>query len=118
MLYHVNKVAEAVEKEYPGVWVETLAYMYTRQPPKTIRPRQNVLIRLAVIERSGAQPLDGEMNPALMDDRPRWKLAAPDLFIWDRVANNSGPLAPHPTLPVCASVRCEKIRDTGVVNET
>ena len=30
----VNAVAEAVEREFPGVMIETLAYQYTRRPPK------------------------------------------------------------------------------------
>jgi hypothetical protein len=38
----LNKVAEAVEKEFPDVLVESLAYQYTRKPPKTIKPRDNV----------------------------------------------------------------------------
>ena len=39
----LNQVAEAVEKEFPDVLVESLAYQYTRKPPKTIKPRDNVL---------------------------------------------------------------------------
>ena len=39
MIHFVNQVAEAVEKEFPDVWIETLAYQYTRHPPKTIKPR-------------------------------------------------------------------------------
>ncbi|MAE62677.1 MAG: hypothetical protein CMJ18_00270 [Phycisphaeraceae bacterium] len=46
LLQLVNKVAEAVEKEFPDRSVETLAYMWSVKPPKTIRPRDNVIIRL------------------------------------------------------------------------
>ena len=42
----LNRVAEAVEKEFPDVLVESLAYQYTRSPPKSIKPRHNVLIRV------------------------------------------------------------------------
>src|SRR5439155_3076265 len=41
----VNHVAEAVEKEHPGVLVDTLAYLDTVGVPKTIRPRRNVVVR-------------------------------------------------------------------------
>ena len=41
-LQFVNAVAEIVEKRYPDVKIGTLAYWYTRQAPKTIRPRPNV----------------------------------------------------------------------------
>ena len=46
MITFVNKVAEAVEKEFPELWIETLAYQYTRKPPKTLKPRRNVVPRL------------------------------------------------------------------------
>ena len=42
----VNAVAEAVAKKYPHVTVDTLAYLETSRPPKHIRPRANVAIRL------------------------------------------------------------------------
>ena len=51
----VNEVAREVEKEFPDVLVETLAYQYTRKPPKTVRPRKNVVVRLCSIECSFAQ---------------------------------------------------------------
>ena len=35
VLQLVNHVAEAVEKEFPDKIVETLAYQWTRKPPKT-----------------------------------------------------------------------------------
>ena len=98
----VNKVAEAVEREYPGFLVETLAYQYTRKPPKHIRPRANVIVRLAVIERSAPQPIDSRMNRSLMNDLRAWKAAAPNLFIWDYTANMTGAFTPHPNLPVFA----------------
>ncbi len=102
LLYCVNKVAEAVEKEYPDFLVETLAYQYTRRPPKNLRPRDNVIVRLAVIERSGHHPIDSEMNRSLMADLRAWKAAAPNLFIWDYTANMTGAFTPHPNLPVFA----------------
>ncbi len=102
LLYCVNKVAEAVEKKYPGFMVETLAYQHTRKPPKTIRPRSNVIIRLAVIERSGVQPLDNPMNNKLMNDLQNWKAVAQNLFVWDYTADIAHPLTPHPNLSVFA----------------
>ena len=42
----VNYVAAAIEKEFPNVMVETLAYQYTSSAPKSIFPRKNVMIRL------------------------------------------------------------------------
>ncbi|MBP5621641.1 MAG: DUF4838 domain-containing protein, partial [Thermoguttaceae bacterium] len=67
LLRGVNKVAEALEDEFPNLYVETLAYQYTRKPPKVTKPRKNVVVRLCSIECSFAQPLDSEANHTFRD---------------------------------------------------
>jgi hypothetical protein len=98
LLYGINRVAEAVEKEFPGFWVETLAYLDARKPPTTVRPRDNVLIRCCVIERSGAHPLEHESNRrlGLERDLQAWSALTPRLFIWDYTANLGNPFTPEP----------------------
>ena len=98
----LNKVAEAVEKEFPDVLVESLAYQYTRKPPKTVKPRDNVLIRLCTIECSYIQPLDGEQNRTFATDMEGWSKLAKHLFIWDYTTNYNDYLGPHPNLRVLA----------------
>ena len=56
MLTFVNAVADEIAKTHPDVYVGTLAYLYARKPPKTIRPRPNVQIMLATLECSILQP--------------------------------------------------------------
>ena len=99
----LNKVAEAVEKEFPDVLVESLAYQYTRKPPKTIKPRDNVLIRLCTIECSYIQPLDGDQNRKFAADMEGWSKLAKYLFIWDYTTNYNDYLGPHPNLRVLAA---------------
>ncbi len=99
----LNQVAEAVEKEFPDVLVETLAYQYTRKPPKTIKPRDNVLIRLCTIECSYIQPLDGEQNRKFAADMEGWSNLAKHLFVWDYTTNYNDYLGPHPNLRVLAA---------------
>lgn len=53
----VNAVAEAVEQEFPDVIIDTLAYQYTRKPPKLVRSRHNVCVRLCTIECCFVHPL-------------------------------------------------------------
>lgn len=96
----LNKVAEAVEKEFPDVLVESLAYQYTRKPPKTVKPRDNVLIRLCTIECSYIQPLDGEQNRKFAADMEGWSKLAKHLFVWDYTTNYNDYLGPHPNLRV------------------
>jgi len=96
LLHGVNRVAEAVEKEFPGFFVETLAYQYTRKPPRTVRPRRNVIVRLAVIERSAVQPIASEVNRSLHEDLQAWSAVAPNLYLWDYTANLLHPFTPEP----------------------
>jgi len=96
LLSGINRVAEAVEQEFPGFLVETLAYQYTRKPPTTIRPRDNVVVRLAVIERSAAHPLEHEINHSLEQDLRAWSAIKPRLYVWDYTANLKNPFTPEP----------------------
>jgi len=103
LLQFVNAVAEEIEKDDPGLLVETLAYSYTRQPPKGVRPRRNVVIRLCSIECSYVQPLEtGEQNVTFRHDIEAWSAIAPKLYVWDYVTNFANYLLPHPNLRVLA----------------
>jgi hypothetical protein len=83
--------------------VETLAYQYTRKPPKLVKPRKNVVIRLCTIECSFVQPLGvGEQNKSLREDIEGWSKIADHLFVWDYVTNFSAYMLPHPNLRVLA----------------
>ena len=103
LIRFVNAVAEEIEKEFPDVLVETLAYQYTRTPPKHVKPRHNVVVRLCSIECSFVQPLgEGEQNEAFRRDIEGWSKISPQLFIWDYVTNFSSYLVPHPNMRVLA----------------
>ncbi len=103
LIRFVNAVAEEIEKEFPDVLVETLAYQYTRKPPKHVKPRSNVVVRLCSIECSFIQPLaNGDHNEAFRRDIEGWSRIAPQLFVWDYVTNFSSYIVPHPNLRVLA----------------
>jgi hypothetical protein len=102
LLRFVNAAAKEIEKEFPDVLVETLAYQYTRKPPKHARPRPNVVVRLCSIECSFVQSLEGPQNEAFCQDIVGWSKIAPKLFIWDYVTNFSNYLIPHPNRRVLA----------------
>lgn len=95
-LAFVNQVADAVATEFPDVLVETLAYQYTRQAPKTIRPRDNVVIRLCTIECSWLRPVDDPQNEKFLRDLNDWKKIAKRLYIWDYTTNYTDYLGPFP----------------------
>ena len=86
LLKFVNAVAEAIEKDHPNVRIDTLAYQYTRKPPKTIRPRRNVIVRLCSIECCFSHPLETcpeEKNRRFREDIVAWGPVAPLLYVWD-----------------------------------
>lgn len=100
----VNKVAEEIEKEFPDVLVETMAYSYYQKPPLHVRPRHNVLIRKASFHHtSWAEPFgEGEQNAIFRGHLEEWSTLADQLFIWDYVTNFSNYILPHPNLRVIA----------------
>ena len=102
LLRGVNKVAEALEDEFPNLYIETLAYQYTRKPPKVTRPRHNVIVRLCSIECSFSQPLDSEMNNTFREDLTGWSQIADNLFVWDYATDFAFYLLPFPNYRVIA----------------
>jgi hypothetical protein len=101
MINFVNQVAEIVEKDFPRVAIDTLAYQYTRKPPKTIRPRPNVIVRLCSIECCFSHPLATcPENKTFKEDLEGWAKAANRLYVWDYTTNFAHYIQPHPNLRV------------------
>lgn len=96
LLDFVNYVAERIEPEFPHVAVDTLAYQYTRKPPKTIKPRPNVIIRLCSIECNFREPLEAPANAKFADDLRGWAKICDRLYIWDYTTDFAHYLQPHP----------------------
>ena len=99
VLHLVNRVAEALEDEFPDKAIETLAYQWTRKAPKTMRPRPNVIVRLCSIECCFMHPLatcDSPQNTAFRRDTEDWAKVADRLWVWDYVTSFRHFLAPFP----------------------
>jgi hypothetical protein len=95
----VNRVAEGVEKEFPDKIVQTLAYQWTRHPPKQMRVRPNVVVMLCSIECCFSHPLatcDCEANKTFRADIEAWAKIAPRLWVWDYTTDFSQYLLPFP----------------------
>jgi hypothetical protein len=99
----VNAIAERIEPNFPHVAIDTLAYQYTRKPPKTLRPRPNVIIRLCSIECNFREPLEHASNVAFADDIRGWSQICNRLYIWDYTTNFSHYIQPHPNWSVLGS---------------
>ncbi len=100
MLRFVNSIAADIEEEFPQVAISTLAYQYTRKPPKYVKPRDNVIVRLCSIECSFSKPLADERNKEFRDDIVGWSKICNRLYIWDYTTNFKHHIMPHPNLRV------------------
>ncbi len=97
-LRFANRVAEAVEKRFPNVTIDTFAYQFTRKAPKFARPRHNVTVRLCDIECHFQKPLeDDPSGAAFVRDLEEWSHIAPgQLYIWDYTTDFHSYMMPHP----------------------
>jgi hypothetical protein len=104
MLWFVNKVAAEIKKTNPDVYISTLAYHYTRQAPtSSIKPADNVIIRLCDIECCQAHPLDQcEENKKFVQDLDNWKRITKNITVWDYTTGFRHYLMPFPNFDVLA----------------
>ena len=89
-LAFVNTIADRVAEKYPDVKVGTLAYWYTRKPPKTIKPRDNVQIQLANIECCTLHPINDPncpKNKSFYNDFIGWSKISDQIYVWTYVTN-------------------------------
>jgi len=116
MVRFVNAVAEAVEKEFPNAIVETLAYQYTRKPPKRTKLRHNVVACLCTIECDFSRPLTESRyreNVSFLKDIEGWGAQTKQLYIWDYVTNFRRYTMPFANFDALqGNVKC--FRDNGV----
>lgn len=112
LIRFVNRIAEAIEPDYPHVVIDTLAYQYTRTPPRHVRPRHNVCVRLCSIECCFAHPLeacdricsfaDRIHGESFQHDLEGWARVCDRLYVWDYVVNFHHMVMPFANLDVLA----------------
>ena len=90
LLTFINRLANDIKDDYPGVYIDTLAYRYTRKAPKNIKPADNVIIRLCSIECCFTHALSDETcanNREFKKDIEEWSAICDNLYIWDYTYN-------------------------------
>ena len=98
MIRFVNYVAENVQKEFPDVIVDTLAYQYTTKAPKITHPRDNVMVRLCTDHCDFSAPVSSPKNAAFVKNVKSWSGISKHLGIWHYIANYSNFSIPHPNI--------------------
>lgn len=115
LLDFVNEVADAVAAEFPGVYVETLAYTYTRTPPRSVQPRPNVAIRYCTIEARSFFRIESDQNAALRDEILAWREVAPRMLFWNYLTAFTKYYLPHPNWSALAE-DIRLFRDNGAIS--
>ncbi len=83
-LKFVNWLASEVAKTHPDVFISTLAYFYTEEPPKGgVRAADNVIVKLCDTRSNQCASILEEDNKTFHDFIAEWKKYAKNLFIWD-----------------------------------
>ena len=99
----VNKLATAIQKEFPDKLIHTFAYQYSRKTPTKVIPHKNIIVRLCNIECSWAKSIEesASLNPNGRDglfyqDLLNWSKITNHLYIWDYAVNFRNYLLPFP----------------------
>ncbi|MBR5767173.1 MAG: DUF4838 domain-containing protein [Clostridia bacterium] len=107
-----NRIAEAIEDEYPDIRIETMAYQFSLDPPKTIRPRKNVIIRVISLLSCFSHPLEDcsveyyeerlnqKNKHSFAENLRAWSKLCDKIHIWDYITNFDHYPAPFPNLNV------------------
>ena len=97
LLNFVNQVAD----QFPDKTISTLAYWYSRKPPKTIRPRKNVHIMLCNIEANRGLPIEtDERNKGSKEELLAWGDICDNITLWDYCIQFRNLVSPFPNLKV------------------
>jgi len=103
VLWGLNRIADRLAAEHPEHRIETLAYTYTRKPPKTLQPHGNVIIKLCSIECDFSRPFNdphSALNRQFANDIDRWSQIAPRLHVWDYLTNFNNFQSPIPNFHI------------------
>ena len=101
LISFLNQIGEIIEKDFPDVAIVSLAYQHTRKPPKSIRPRHNVIPWVCGIECCYSHAIETcELNRSFKEDVHGWAKLTDHFYIWDYTANFEHYIMPHPNLRV------------------
>ena len=96
----VNRVAEALHDDYPDVLVHTLAYYWSKYPPREIKLHPNVVVDFAPRNACHYHPFGScaynEQFKGLWTAIRRWRKLTPHTWVW--LYDQRGAFEPRPTL--------------------
>ena len=95
LIYFMNKLA----KRFPDKEISTLAYLYTMNPPKNVKPEPNVVVMLCDIDCDREVSLtENASGQYFMKALKGWSDITDNIFLWDYGINFDCYLSPFPNL--------------------
>jgi len=95
----LNEVLEDVNKDYPDIYVSTLAYQITEVAPKYIEPNKNLIIRLTNTESDFTLPITAPRNIDMKNKVDEWAKKTKNIEIYEYGVNyNDARGLPYPNL--------------------
>ena len=106
MLRFVNRVAAELEKDYPNLIIDTLAYNYTQAAPAITVPRHNVCVRVCSIrvcfmhpmtectDAKGPNGIQWTRTTTFLNDLVEWGKICDRIYVWDYTTNFAYYIAP------------------------
>ncbi|WP_230204606.1 DUF4838 domain-containing protein [Prevotella phocaeensis] len=93
----MNKLA----RRFPDKEISTLAYLYSMQPPKHVKPLPNVNIMFCSIDCRREVPLtDNASGRAFVDALDGWSKISDNIFVWDYGINFDNVISPFPNFHI------------------
>ena len=93
MIDFINDMAKRIAETHPEIRLVTEAYQFTKRPPRSVRPRDNVVIRLALLDQEYRadeladvlRPITAPTNLEARRITEGWASIVPgdQLFTWD-----------------------------------
>ncbi|MBS1914655.1 MAG: DUF4838 domain-containing protein [Bacteroidetes bacterium] len=97
LITFINKLAN----RFPGKQISTLAYLYTMNPPKYVKPLPNVNIMLCDIDCNREVSLtENESGRNFMKALKGWSSISKNIFVWDYGINFDNYLSPFPNFHI------------------
>ena len=98
LLEFTNYIAEELELDAPEATFQMMAYFSTETPPKYVRPRQNVGIRLCDPRSDLTKTWKEPVNKWMMDKLYAWSKICEKIAVWDyQITFGSSTCVSYPT---------------------
>ncbi len=91
LLDFINYIAGEIAKDYPEILIQTFAYTWTLDAPKTIRPAKNVMMRVCKLgcefypsgKADTLFPVTHPRNKDYYDNFLKWAAISENIAVWD-----------------------------------